>query len=115
MLQAADHARARSPAPCPAPLPPCLQDTRRSYRELFFTAPIGAAGIAGAICFKETLAQSAADGTPFTHCLLRQGVLPGIKARRCTGGAQQGPRALPAARRRRQEQVALPSATASLC
>lgn len=55
------------------------EETRRSYRELFYTAPIGDAGISGAILFKETLRQSAGDGTPFTQCLLRQGVLPGIK------------------------------------
>lgn len=29
--------------------------------------------------FKETLLQSAADGTSFVDCLVRQGVLPGIK------------------------------------
>lgn len=58
-----------------------VQENRRAYRELFYTAPIGEAGISGAILFKETLLQSAADGTPFTQCLLRQGVLPGIKAR----------------------------------
>lgn len=56
-----------------------LQETRRAYRELFFTAPIGEAGISGAILFKETLQQSAADGTPFVECLRRQGVMPGIK------------------------------------
>lgn len=54
-------------------------ENRRAYRELFYTAPIGEAGISGAIMFKETLFQAAADGTPFTQCLLRQGVLPGIK------------------------------------
>ena len=32
--------------------------------------------------FKETLYQSATDGTPFVDCLTRQGVLPGIKVRR---------------------------------
>lgn len=62
-------------------LPPPLQETRRAYRQLFYTAPIGEAGISGAIMFKETLYQSADDGTPFVECLRRQGVLPGIKAR----------------------------------
>eukprot|EP00775_Hariotina_reticulata_P012049 gene12049-12191_t len=42
-------------------------------------APIGEAGISGAIMFKETLYQSSADGTPFVDCLRRQGVMPGIK------------------------------------
>lgn len=62
-------------------LPPFLQEARRAYRQLFYTAPIGEAGISGAILFKETLYQSADDGTPFVECLRRQGVLPGIKAR----------------------------------
>jgi fructose-bisphosphate aldolase class I len=56
-----------------------LQETRRAYRELFYTAPIGEAGISGAIMFKETLHQAAADGTSFVDCLTRQGVMPGIK------------------------------------
>jgi fructose-bisphosphate aldolase class I len=33
----------------------------------------------GVIMYKETLYQSAADGTPFVDLLLKQGVLPGIK------------------------------------
>lgn len=57
----------------------CTQETRRAYRELLYTAPIGEAGVSGAIMFKETLYQSAADGTPFVECLSRQGVLSGIK------------------------------------
>ena len=77
-----------------------LQETRRSYRELFYTAPIGEA-VSGAIMFKETLYQSATDGTPFVDCLTRQGVLPGIKVRRhgragLAGGGPQGRGALPA-------------------
>lgn len=55
------------------------EETRRAYRELFYTAPIGKAGISGAIMFKETLQQAAADGTSFVDCLTRQGVMPGIK------------------------------------
>lgn len=62
--------------------PTCLQETRRAYRQLFYTAPIGEAGISGAILFKETLYQSADDGTPFVECLKRQGVLAGIKVRK---------------------------------
>ncbi|PSC75875.1 fructose-1,6-bisphosphate aldolase [Micractinium conductrix] len=54
-------------------------ENRRAYRELFYTADIGTAGVSGAILFRETLFQSAADGTSFVDCLLRQGVLPGIK------------------------------------
>ena len=55
-----------------------LQDIRRQYRELFYTADIGH-HISGAIMFKETLAQASSDGIPFVKCLERQGVLPGIK------------------------------------
>ncbi len=55
-----------------------LQENRRAYRELFYTAPIGTS-ISGAILFKETLFQAAGDGTSFVDCLLNQGVLPGVK------------------------------------
>ena len=55
-----------------------LQDIRRQYRELFYTADIGAS-ISGAIMFTETLGQSSSEGVPFVQCLQRQGVLPGIK------------------------------------
>ncbi|KAI7844816.1 hypothetical protein COHA_001695 [Chlorella ohadii] len=65
----------------PLPASCWLNEARRAYRQLFYTAPIGEAGISGAILFKETLYQSADDGTPFVECLRRQGVLPGIKAR----------------------------------
>ena len=55
-----------------------MQENRRAYRELFYTADIGGS-ISGAILFQETLYQAADDGTSFVHCLGRQGVLPGIK------------------------------------
>ena len=54
------------------------QEIRRDYRELFLTADIGA-GVSGVILYKETLGQSASDGTPFVDCLLERGILPGIK------------------------------------
>ncbi len=56
----------------------CMQENRRCYRELFYTADIGDS-ISGAILFKETLYQAASDGTPFVDCLSRLGVFPGIK------------------------------------
>lgn len=56
-----------------------MQETRRAYRELLYTAGIGEAGVSGAIMFKETLYQSATDGTSFVDVLARQGVLAGIK------------------------------------
>eukprot|EP00878_Enallax_costatus_P001823 GHUV01001981.1.p1 GENE.GHUV01001981.1~~GHUV01001981.1.p1 ORF type:complete len:376 (+),score=110.86 GHUV01001981.1:258-1385(+) len=55
------------------------ESTRHAYRELYYTSPLGEAGISGAIMFKEALYQSASDGTPFVECLKRQGVMPGIK------------------------------------
>ena len=55
-----------------------MQENRRRYRELFYTADIGDS-ISGAILFKETLYQAASDGTPFVDCLNRLGVFPGIK------------------------------------
>lgn len=67
--------------PAPASMgAPCrrLQETRRAYRELFYTADIGGS-ISGAIMFKETLQQSASDGRSFVRCLGDQGVLPGVK------------------------------------
>ena len=57
---------------------PPRQETRRAYRELFYTADLGGP-ISGAILYKETLYQSASDGRPFVECLTSQGILPGIK------------------------------------
>eukprot|EP00877_Chromochloris_zofingiensis_P013601 jgi/Chrzof1/8495/Cz03g13070.t1_FBA1[v5.2] len=54
------------------------EDTRRAYREIFCTAPLGPY-ISGAILFKETLHQSSSQGVPFVKCLQEQGVMPGIK------------------------------------
>jgi fructose-bisphosphate aldolase class I len=56
-----------------------LVDVSEGQLLVVLAAPIGEAGISGAIMFKETLYQSAADRTPFVDCLKRQGVLPGIK------------------------------------
>ena len=55
-----------------------VKETRRAYRELFYTADVGSA-YAGAILYKETLYQSASDGTPFVECMRQRGILPGIK------------------------------------
>ena len=80
-----------------------VQENRRQYRELFYTAEIGG-GVSGAILFEvhsapgpllpvadalwalterldvqEALYQSASDGTPFVECLRQRGVLPGVK------------------------------------
>ncbi len=54
-------------------------ETRRSYRELFFTAPGVESFISGVILYDETIRQSASDGTPFPMVLARRGIIPGIK------------------------------------
>jgi fructose-bisphosphate aldolase, class I len=55
------------------------EESRRSYREMLFTAPGIGDNISGVILFDETIRQSAGDGTPFTKVLERAGVIPGIK------------------------------------
>ena len=55
------------------------EESRRSYRELLFTAPGLAEHIGGVILFDETLRQKTADGVPFAEVLARQGIVPGIK------------------------------------
>jgi fructose-bisphosphate aldolase class I len=55
------------------------EEKRRAYRELLFTTDGAAEHISGVILYDETLRQSAADGTPFSQLLERQGVIPGIK------------------------------------
>jgi hypothetical protein len=58
---------------------PSTPESRRAYRELFYTAPGIGAAFSGVIMFKETLQQADSDGTPFVEVLRRQGVLAGIK------------------------------------
>ncbi|AMN47609.1 fructose-bisphosphate aldolase [Steroidobacter denitrificans] len=55
------------------------QETRRSYRELLFTAPAAADYISGVILYDETIRQKTKDGTPFPQYLQGLGILPGIK------------------------------------
>jgi len=55
------------------------EENRRAYRELLFTTRALGEHVSGVILYDETLRQKAADGTPFTALLSRQGVLPGIK------------------------------------
>ena len=55
-----------------------VQDTRRSYRDLFITSGFSQ-NISGIILYKETLGQSCSDGVSFVDCLNQQGILPGIK------------------------------------
>jgi fructose-bisphosphate aldolase class I len=55
------------------------EDRRRAYREMLFTTKGAADSISGVILFDETIRQSAADGTPLTEILEKQGIIPGIK------------------------------------
>ncbi|MES2998557.1 MAG: class I fructose-bisphosphate aldolase [Pseudomonadota bacterium] len=54
-------------------------ESRRSYRELFFTTPGIEAFINGVILHEETLAQRNKEGLLFPEILEEQGILPGIK------------------------------------
>src|SRR4051794_3561316 len=54
-------------------------DSRRDYREMFFTTPGVAEFIGGVILHDETIRQKSADGTPLVDLLTRQGIIPGIK------------------------------------
>jgi fructose-bisphosphate aldolase class I len=62
------------------------EDQRRAYRELLFTADGAAEFISGVILYEETLRQRAADGTPLSEVLSRQGVICGIKVDTGTTG-----------------------------
>lgn len=53
--------------------------TRRSYREMLFTAPGIEEFISGVILYDETIRQSASRGVPFTEVLYGKGIIPGIK------------------------------------
>ncbi|MBO0758200.1 MAG: fructose-bisphosphate aldolase class I, partial [Bradyrhizobiaceae bacterium] len=53
--------------------------TRRAYREMFFTTPGVSNFISGIIMQDETIHQKDNNGTPLTDLLIRQGILPGIK------------------------------------
>jgi len=55
------------------------EETRRSYREMLFTAPGLSDYISGVILYDETLRQKTKDGEPFSVYLTRVGILPGIK------------------------------------
>ncbi|MDP3965284.1 MAG: class I fructose-bisphosphate aldolase [bacterium] len=58
---------------------PCTEDSRRAYRELFFTASGIGEYISGVILYDETIRQNASDGRSFVSVLQQAGVLPGIK------------------------------------
>ena len=55
------------------------EEMRRTYRQLFFTAPDIEDGISGVILFDETARQRTDDGTPFPQLLAERGIIPGVK------------------------------------
>ena len=55
------------------------EDSRRAYREMFFTTPDIAKFISGAILQDETIRQKNASGKPLAEVLSKQGIIPGIK------------------------------------
>ena len=55
------------------------EQSRRTYREMLFTAAGEAEFISGVILQDETIYQKSFDGTPLIQVLSKQGILPGIK------------------------------------
>lgn len=56
-----------------------VEENRRAYRDMLFTAKGLGQYISGVILYDETLRQKSADGTAFVDLLAKQGILPGIK------------------------------------
>jgi fructose-bisphosphate aldolase, class I len=54
-------------------------DSRRAYREMFFTTPGIAEFVSGVIMQHETIHQTSSKGTPMADLLAEQGIIPGIK------------------------------------
>ena len=54
-------------------------DSRRDYRQMFFTTPGIAEFISGVILQDETIRQRSSNGTPLAEVLAQQGIMPGIK------------------------------------
>ena len=54
-------------------------ETRRIFRNIFYTAPNLEQYISGVILFEEALNQRTTDGVMFPDVLLSKGILPGIK------------------------------------
>jgi fructose-bisphosphate aldolase, class I len=55
------------------------EQSRRTYREMLFTALGAPEFISGVIMQDETIRQKSSDGTPLVQVLSKQGILPGIK------------------------------------
>jgi len=58
---------------------PSTPDSRRAYREIFFTTPDVAESISGVIMQDETIRQKSSAGRPFADVLIQNGIVPGIK------------------------------------
>jgi fructose-bisphosphate aldolase class I len=54
-------------------------DSRRAYREMFFTTPGIAEFLSGVIMQDETIRQKSSKGTALADLLAQQGIIPGIK------------------------------------
>lgn len=63
---------------------PSTPETRRAYREVFFSTPGIEEYISGVILFDETIRQESDSGAPFTELLSSKGIIPGIKVDRGT-------------------------------
>ena len=57
-------------------------DSRRAYREMFFSTPGIGDCLSGVILHDETIRQRSAKGSTFSELLARQGIVPGIKVDR---------------------------------
>jgi fructose-bisphosphate aldolase class I len=58
---------------------PSTPDSRRQYREIFFTTPDAGQFISGVIMQDETIRQKSSAGRPFADVLIQNGIIPGIK------------------------------------
>jgi fructose-bisphosphate aldolase, class I len=56
-----------------------VEENRRAYRDMLFTAKDLGKYISGVILFDETLRQKCADGTSFVELLKKNDIMPGIK------------------------------------
>src|SRR5512139_3247946 len=54
-------------------------ESRRNYREMFFSTPEIAEFISGVIMQDETIHQRSSKGAPLADLLAQQGIIPGIK------------------------------------
>ncbi len=54
-------------------------ESRRTYREMFFSTPGISEFISGVILHEETMRQNSSEGTPLMDLLKQRGVIPGIK------------------------------------